>query len=438
MLQGARDRVNTKIRSYGISGNYVETFILIFTFTSLVVSKTKHFRDSWRYITSAFGPGVRDFDFWFGERSPGFPLIIKFAGDGFGLLAFHCLLSAFSWILLYRSLRAIRDVSQDHFFNVLFLFVAFSSVFTSWNFAVLTESASVSCFLVILSILFQSMVRPFSMLYLTIIPFLLLFSLLRDFNSIIAFLMILSSLVCSVFNKRKFFFSGLLIVSSCLLCLTFYSVKNLNHLGMKQRWILPGLNNFSQRIMTHEDWPQFSKDNHIPVSEELLDLKGQWGSSENLSYYKTKNLKTFRSWFMKKGDSSYRNFLIQYPNTTIHLIKSYFFKACQIMNCNTCHEYITGKEGPLFIRTPMAIVFLLIVIWLLKQLYVFRSQKNHNPSSLNPPFLFSLSLALISVFCVCLIILADPLEIQRHSILPLLMIVVSLMGMGLSMDKGKT
>ena len=414
-----------------LSDSYIEILILLFTFINLLFSKITHFRDSGRYIKSAFNFELSDFDFWFGERSPGFPLIIKLAGDGFGLLAFHFLLSAFAWIFFYRTLKLIGKLKRDHFFNILFLFVSFSSVFTSWNFAVLTESASVSCILIILSILFRTMIKPFSVYHLAVIPVLFLFSFLRDFNSIIAFLIVLSSLLCFLFTKKKLFLSGLFIVSSGLLCFTLYSVNSLGHLGMRQRWILPALNNFSQRVMTHKDWSGISETHGIPVSKELLDLKGQWGTSENMSYYKTKQLENFRNWFLDHGDSLYRNFLIQYPENTLKIIKSHFFKAYQIIDCSTCREYADWKYRPFFLKTPTAVIFLLIVFWLLKQLKILRSQKNQEP--LNPLFLFFMSLSFISVFCVCLVILADSLEIQRHSIIPLLLAVVSLITMGLSM-----
>ncbi len=424
-----------KIQCCKISESYVEILILFFTFINLLLSKTKHFRDSGRYLKSAFNFELSDFDFWFGERSPGFPLIIKLVGDDFGLPAFHFLLSAFAWIFFHRTLKLLKGPKQDHFFNILFLFVAFSSVFTSWNFVVLTESASVSCVLIILSLLFRSMIKSFSGYYLIVIPFLFLFSLLRDFNSIVAFLIVLSSLLCFLFTKKKLFFSGLLIISSGLLCFTLYSVNSLEHLGMRQRWILPTLNNFSQRVLTHKDWSEISETHGIPVSKELFDLKGQWGTSENMSYYKTKKLKNFRNWFMDHGDLVYRDFLIQYPENTLKIIQDDFFKAYQIIDCSTCREYTDWKYRPFFLKTPMAFIFLLIVSWLLKQLRVFRSQKNHETSSLSPLFLFSMSLSLISVFCVCLVILADPLEIPRHSIIPLLLAVVSLITMGLSMIK---
>ena len=418
-----------------LSGSYVEILILFFIFINLLFLKTKHFRDSRRYLKSAFNFELSDFDFWFGERSPGFPLIIKFMRDGFGLLAFHFLLSVFAWIFFYRTLKLIGGLNRDPFFDILFLFVAFSSVFTSWNFVVLTESASVSCVLIILSVLFRAMTKTFSGYYLAVIPVLFLFSLLRDFNSIIVFLIVLSSLLCFLFTKKKLFFSGLFIISSGLLCFTLYSVNSLEHLGMRQRWVLPTLNNFSQRIMTHKDWSEISETHGIPISKELLDLKGQWGTSENMSYYKTKKLEGFRNWFMDHGRFLYRDFLIQYPENTLKIIQDDFFKAYQIIDCSTCREYTDWKYRPFFLKTPTAFIFLLIVSWLLKQLRAFRSQKNHE--TLSPLFLFSMSLSLISVFCVCLVILADPLEIPRHSIIPLLLAVISLITMGLSMKENQ-
>ena len=414
--------------------DYVAILILLFSFLSLLLSEPVHVRDSWRYIRQASHFGLLDFDFWFGERSPGLPLILKLTGDGFWFTAFCCIFSAFSWIFFHGSLKLLGGKrSQDPFFNIVFLFIAFSSVFVSWNFVLLTESLSVSCLLVIVSILLRSMLQPFSVFYLGIVLVLCLFSFLRDFNSLISFLVILSATV--FFRKRRVLFAGFLIISVVLFSFTFYSIKSLDHLGMKQRWVLPTLNNFSQRVMTHRNWEEFSKTYRIPVSGKLLELKNRWGAYKNPSYYKTKELGEFRVWFLKNGNAAYRKFIVQYPGNTLRMIRSRFFSAYQIRKCFTCNGYVDSDHEPLAFRTSMDVVFLLIFSWLIKQWIVFRSKKQEEKETINSSFLFSFSLGVISVLCVCFIIVMDPVEIPRHSILPLLLLVVSLLGMGLSMEK---
>ena len=414
--------------------NYVAILILLFSFLSLLLSEPVHVRDSWRYIRQAFRFGLLDFDFWFGERSPGLPLVLKLTGDGFWFTAFCCIFSAFSWIFFHGSLKLLAGKrSQDLFFNIIFLFIAFSSIFVSWNFVFLTESLSVSCLLVIVSILLRSMLQPFCVFYFSIVLVLCLFSFLRDFNALVSFLVVLSATI--FFPKRRALFAGFLIISVILFSFTFYSIKSLDHLGMKQRWVLPTLNNFSQRMMTHQNWEEFSKTYGIPVSDKLLELKNRWGAYRNPSYYKTKELGEFRVWFLKNGNTAYREFIVQYPESTLRMIRSRFFSAYQIRKCFTCNEYVDSDHGPLAFRTSMDVVFLLIFSWLTKQWIVFRSQKQRKKESINPPFLFFFSLGVISVLCVCLIIVMDSVEIPRHSILALLLLVVSLLGMGLSMEK---
>ena len=163
------------------------------------------------------------------------------------------------------------------FLILCFLFLVFSPIFCNWNFLLMTESSSISLGLIIISLFYRLMAnktRSWAFL-LKIIPALILFSILRDANAIIAVLIVLASAVYFIMHKRNSVFLILFIIS---LTLFFYSIYGINNkeIGFYERWVFPTLNNFYSRVQTHPDFKSFSKANNIPVSDQLnRDCKPQ-------------------------------------------------------------------------------------------------------------------------------------------------------------------
>ncbi len=437
-----------------LSRNHVEFFLLsgllcVLSQRSWVADPHRTF-DSIGYLAltdiSIFNP-----DFWFGvikqnwygnpmglhNRPPGLSLILKVTGSGVGFILFQSLLYTFSWIFLYRTLKIInKDIYKDLLLCVFILLVSvfFNKPFFHYNFMILTESISFSCLLVILSLFLRFTINKCPLFLLKIIPVLVLFSLLRDVNTFIAFLIVLSSFFLFIPKKKFSVFLVLLTVSLVNLSFSTFTVNKKSH-GMNQRWIFPMFNNYGKRMMAHKDWDNFSKNNQIPFfnDTDVLSIKnkiqetplwtgwwggyflekGPWGKCilEKVTPEKRESLK---NWFLSNSRKTYLKFLLSYPLNTIKII----FRPIRY--------FIFSVESQFFY------IFFIMFFWICgRWSRVIRKTSDIKSLRHHPVCLFCLSLLIISGVSVCFSIIFDATELIRHSLVPLLITIVALIGLGI-------
>jgi len=231
--------------------------------------------------------------------------------------------------------------------------------------------------------------------------------------------------------------------------------------GVNSPWFWSMIDNLFYRIMAHEDFENFSKANNIPVSPELIDFRNQWFNRKANDYAIRKEWKDVRNWFLKNGRQIYIKFLFQYPTNTVKIIKPGIFHAYLSKN-----SYPFSEGSLVFFRIPVFYIFSLIVFYLLYSSFLkrkidrsfflrLRLDSNQGQKSLknnlnkrnakknlilesdskkrvNHIFVFSLLLQVVSFFCICLFVIAGPFGGLRHQLIPLLIGIISLMGMSLS------
>ena len=387
-------------------------------------------------------------DFWFSRRPMGFPLVIKILGTDFLLCIFQTVLYLFSWIFFYRTLKIINPkIHRDILLSIVILMIAFlNTPFDDLIFSIMTEPINFSLILVIVSCLFRLIVQFDNKIFSLFLFCLCYFSLLKDANNIMIPFFVLSTFLIS-FPKK--WLSILTLVMSVFL---FYSWKGINNqdLGMYQRWVFPMLNNLSKRVLIYKDWEKFSDHEHIPKSErgKLLELKGKWASSNSHKFYKSSELSDFRVWLLKHGKTSYLRFLISYPINTVKIVVSGFKKVHLLLLyvygkeiVNTIKIMVFGsKEIPYKVKISWFkglpsigyCFYLVFLFWILLKvlctswgaLKAFRSF-----------ILLSFSLFIMSFAVSNIYIISDASGIFRHILPCILMFFISLLGLGVILDK---
>ena len=362
--------------------------------------------DSFRYI-SISKLDLFSLDFWFSSRPMGFPLIIKMFGTGFLFCIFQTVFYFLSWIFFYRSLKIINPkIHRDILLSIIVLMIAFlNTPFDDLIFNIMTEPINFSLILVIVSCLFRLIVQFDDKIFSLFLFCLSWFSLFKDGNNMMIPFFVLSAFLIS-FPKKQ-----LSILSLVMSVFLFYSWKGINNqdLGMYQRWVFPMLNNFSQRVLTHKDWEKFSDREHIPKSEgKLLEMKGKWAFSDSHKFYKSPEFSDFRVWFLKHGKTSYLRFLIGYPINTIKIIFSGFKSI------------------------PSYYFYLVFLFWILLKVFFtsWRALKAFRSFILLSFSLFIMSFAVSGIYIV-----GDAMEIFRHILPCILMFFISLLGLGVILDK---
>ena len=416
--------------------NHIE-IVLSFVFLLVLKNFQKSILkpDSFNYISIS----ELDFfsiDFWFSSRPVGLPLVIKIFGADFLFCFFQTALYLLSWIFFYRTLKIINSkIHRDILLSIIILMIALlNTPFYYYRFSVLTESINFSLILFIVSYLFRLTIKFDNKIFSLFLFCLCCFSFLKDANNIMIPFFILSAFLIS-FPKKQL--SILTLVMSVFL---FYSWKGINNqdLGMGQRWIFPMLNNFGKRVLTHKDWEKFSDREHIPNSKEgkLLGMKGKWASSDDDIYYYSSELSDFRVWFIKHGRISYLRFLIAYPINTVKIVISGFKQAhLQLLylyereNINSIKTIVSGFKGLPGIRYYFYLVF---IFWLLLKVF-FTSWgylKAFRSFILLFFYLFMMSFAVSVIY-----IIGDAMEILRHILPCILVFFISLLGLGVVLDK---
>ena len=428
--------------------NHVE---ILLSFACLIV--LKNFQSSILQIDSFNYIFVSKLDFfsinfWFFTRPIGFPLIIKMFGTGFLFCIFQTVLYFLSWIFFYRTLKIINPkIHRDILLSIIILVIAFlNTPFDDLIFNIMTEPINFSLILVIVSCLFRLIVQFDNKIFFLFLFCLCYFSLLKDANNIMIPFFVLSTFLIS-FPKK--WLSILTLVMSVFL---FYSWKGINNqdLGMYERWVFPMLNNFGQRVLTHKDWEKFSDREHIPKSQrgKLLEMKGRWGSSDSHKFYKSPELSDFRVWLLKHGKTSYLRFLIGYPINTVKIIVSgfkqahldllYFYKK---KTMNTIKIMVFGsKDTPYKVRVSGFkgfpgigyCFYLVLLFWIL--LKVFFTSWGHL-KAFRSFLLLSFSLLIMSFAVSSIYIISDASGIFRHTLPCVLVFFISLLGLGVVLDK---
>jgi hypothetical protein len=280
-----------------------------FAFSQPALAEPRGMDDTTAYLRISNQP-LLDVDFWGSSRPFVFPLLLKIAHQDFATAAALQLgFSILAWTLLALSVAvSFRNLGLS--LPAFGLILAFSLVrpLAGWDFTMLTESLSVSWFVLFLAagLWLLRQWRTERVAAVIVAGFFLAFT--RDTN---AYLLLMLAGLLSLAAVFRWARPGVLILS-----LAFVGVFLLNNADadLGHRWVFPFLNVVGRRVLPNTQAVDFFEANcGMPVTPALMQLEGEFANGQDRAFYNSPDLADFRAWTYQKGKTCYMLWLALNP-----------------------------------------------------------------------------------------------------------------------------
>ncbi|MFZ5880498.1 MAG: hypothetical protein ACOY0R_14105 [Chloroflexota bacterium] len=265
--------------------------------------------DTQAYLRISEQP-LLDVDFWGSSRPFVFPLLLKIAHqDASTAAALQLGFSILAWSLLGLSVAAaLRTRGLAPFAFGLILALSLVRHLAGWDFTLLTESLSVSWFVLFLAtgLWLLRAWRVERVIALVLVGFFLAFT--RDTNAYLL-LMLAGLLFLAVILRWA-------QPRTLILAAAFVGIFLLNNANadLGGRWVFPFLNVMGRRILPNPQAVDFFEDRcGMPVTPALMALEGEFANGQDRAFYNDPDLADFRSWAYQRGKTCYVRWLISNP-----------------------------------------------------------------------------------------------------------------------------
>jgi len=292
---------------------YITLFALYVTarllYAQPALAKPRVMDDTQAYLRISNQP-LLDAKFWGDSRPLVFPLLLKIAGQDVSTAATLQLgFSILAWTLLGLSVAAsLRTRGLAPFAFGLILALSLVRHLAGWDFTMLTESLSVSWFVLFLAAglwLLRGW-RIERVIVLIVVGLFLAFT--RDTNAYLL-LMLAGLLVLAVIFRWTE--PRTLILSTAFVGIFLLNNANADLGG---RWVFPFLNVMGRRILPNSQAVAFFESNcDLVVTPGLMALEGEFANGQSRAFYNDPNLADFRSWVYPHGKSCYMRWLASNP-----------------------------------------------------------------------------------------------------------------------------
>ena len=221
-------------------------------------------------------------------------------------------LAAFSF-LAFACIKTSQDGKGRFLLFIFPLLFSFVPSILRWNFVALSESLSISFFVVFIAawIMFLQTKRLSWLVSVAIIA--LLWAGVRDTNAYVLVMIVLVIIValiraCSLKN-----------VSMMALCVWFICIFILSDFSANagSRWVHPLYKVLCMRILPVPEHVSFFSKHGMPVNPDLMFFSGKKANYDNWAILKISSLEEFRQWTHEHGKTTYIKFLITHFPYTI-------------------------------------------------------------------------------------------------------------------------
>lgn len=216
-------------------------------------------------------------------------------------------LAAFSF-LAFACAGTARTGKGRLFLFVFPLLFSFVPEVAGWNSIALSESVSVSLFVVFTGawILFLSTRR--SPWLAGVAAAALFWGGARDTNAYVLVMIagiVAISMVAFKFSAR---------IPMAALCFWFIGIFTLSSFSAEAggRWMFPFYNVMGHRILPVPEHVSWFSSHGMPVDSELLKQAGKWASDDGWAFFNDPRLERFRAWAFDHGKSTYMKFLVSH------------------------------------------------------------------------------------------------------------------------------
>jgi deazaflavin-dependent oxidoreductase (nitroreductase family) len=343
-------------------------FVLIFliyvigrvTLNLPALAKPRELADTVSYLRISKEP-ISDVRFWGDARPFVFPLLLKISGQNDTIASILQL--AFS-ILAWGALALTISCSLSFTYLQLFSFcmiLVLSLVrhLASWDYVMMTESLSVSWFVLFLALAvwLARGWRTYKVVLLIIAAIFLAFT--RDTNAYL--LLILAGLLAlaALFRWTKPY--------TWMIAASFAFIFLINNFTSEigDRWVFPLNNIVGRRILVNGSAMDYFKSCGMPFTPQLLALANTFANGQDRAFYEDPALKDYRAWLAGNGKSCYMKWLVFNP---VQSVGSALKEFESLVRFDTLDSFFSRKYHPLipyYIEPFIYPVIFIPALWIL-------------------------------------------------------------------------
>lgn len=273
------------------------------------LDKPRAVDDTQAYLRISNQP-LLDVDFWGSSRPFVFPLLLKIAHQDFSTTAALQLgFSILAWSLLGLSVAAaLQTRGLAPFAFGLVLALSLVRHLAGWDFTMLTESLSISWFVLFLATGLWLLRAWRGERVVALIAVGLFLAFTRDTNAYLL-LMLAGLLTLAVILRWT-------QPRTLILAAAFVGIFLLNNANadLGHRWVFPFLNIMGRRILPNPQAVDFFEARcGMPVTPALMSLEGEFANGQDRAFYNDPDLADFRSWAYQQGKTCYMLWLALNP-----------------------------------------------------------------------------------------------------------------------------
>lgn len=273
------------------------------------LAKPRVMDDTQAYLRISQQPPL-DVKFWGDSRPLVFPLLLKIADQDFSTAAALQLgFSILAWTLLGLSVAAsLRTRGLAPFAFGLILALSLVRHLAGWDFTMLTESLSVSWFVLFLAAGLWLLRAWRAERVIALIAVGLFLAFTRDTN---AYLLLMLAALISLAVVFRWTGPRALILSAAFVVI--FLLNNANA-DLGNRWVFPFLNVMGRRVLPNPQAVEFFEATcDLTVTPDLMALEGEFANGQSRAFYNDPNLADFRSWTYQRGKTCYMRWLVSNP-----------------------------------------------------------------------------------------------------------------------------
>jgi len=309
---------SSKITSKILSFVFMAAFAGV-TIGNFFTHDLSFYYDAYSYIQTS-QRSILSLDILFGWRHPVIPVIYKLLQrDIVAIALFQAMLYIAAWIFLARVASGIVRSAGLKLLTVFsLLFIGLIPEFLIWNNIILSESISMSLFIVFSGflLLFHRSNSRAALLGILISATLLAFN--KDVGSYIVLLysayFFASYLVGKAKRWQHLLVGGFFVLLFVMASFTSEHLRNVydeNNIPIEKRYQVPLLNIYKFRVLSDPWTTGIFKNYGMPYSEDLQRM--QTNESWDVLLFQEDKFSAFSAWVLRKGKRCYARFLLLHP-----------------------------------------------------------------------------------------------------------------------------
>lgn len=358
--------------------------------------------DSSVFLSQSAAP-VFSHETWAAMRPPTVPLLYKLLGANIAAIClFQVLFSAVCWSTLAV---AVAYNIKHRWLSIagaaVVVCFGLSSAVTMWDYAVLSESISLSLTALLLAALLWALQTHSRAALVAVGTVAALWTFSRDTNAY-ALLMAVPVLLCAVAfrcaPRRYAMLAGVLLL---------FSVGSMKSSDSGQRWLFPMWNNVGMRILVNKPMRDWFVAQGMPFNNAMLLRRHTWASTDDYYFYRAPEFAGMRSWMLRDGKRTYTRWMAAHPSEvaaqTLGSLNDMAYKAPPAMHVKGYADVTRWLRTPY--RFSMLTLFYAAALCLIPALW-------YRQTRIVVALLVALSTAPLFALCYW----ADAMEIIRHSV----------------------